>query len=102
MLAGLAHAGRASADPFLLPSEKQGSWTASDKELHFASALAISASFRAADRSQAASFGIAVGVGTLKELFDGAVRGRGASWKDLVVDIAGAAAGFLIVDALDR
>jgi uncharacterized protein YfiM (DUF2279 family) len=94
----------AGAGSFLLPADQQGGWLAADKELHFAASLAISASARSAGASDGTSFGVAVGAGTLKELWDATFRpGRpGASWKDLVADIAGAAAGFLIVDAIDR
>jgi hypothetical protein len=66
--------------------------------------LAIAASLRAAGESDGLSFGVSVGAGTLKEIYDGTIRpGRpGASWKDLLADVVGAAAGVLIVDALDR
>jgi uncharacterized protein YfiM (DUF2279 family) len=104
VLVALAAAPRTVAGPFLLPADEQGGWFAADKELHFAASLAISASTRSAGASDGASFGIAVGAGTVKELWDATLRpGKpGASWKDLLADIAGAAAGFLIVDAIDR
>jgi hypothetical protein len=52
------------------------------------------------------SFGGAVGIGILKEAIDAARKskrgGRGASLRDLVADIVGAAAGVAIVAAMDR
>jgi uncharacterized protein YfiM (DUF2279 family) len=45
-------------------------------------------------------------VGLLKEAYDATIRPRrlqrGASWKDLVVDLAGAAAGIAVLSAIDR
>jgi uncharacterized protein YfiM (DUF2279 family) len=97
--------GPAAAGVFL-PADAQGGWTAADKEIHFASCLAISASLRAGGRTDAESFGCAVGIGVLKEVYDATLkphpRRRGASWKDLVADVLGAAAGIAIVGALDR
>ena|SRR2546427_2781758 len=105
-LASPQAAGTAAADPFLLPPGAQGGWTAADKELHFAGSLAIAATLRVAGRGEGASFGCAVGVGALKEIYDGALKprrkGRGASWKDLVADALGAAAGVALVKTLDR
>jgi uncharacterized protein YfiM (DUF2279 family) len=96
----------AAADPFFLPASSQGGWLAVDKEAHFAGSLAISASLRAADRTDAESFGGSVGIGLLKELYDAtlkpSLKGRGLSWKDLAADILGAAAGVAIAGALDR
>ena len=95
----------AAADLFL-PASAQGGWTAVDKELHFAGCFAISASFRVVGRSDGESFGYAVGVGVVKELYDATLkprpRRRGASWKDLIADALGAAAGIAIVGALKR
>ena len=49
--------------------------------------------------------GVTFGVGVAKEIFDAAFKparqGRGASRKDLVVDLLGAAAGVLFVRVLD-
>jgi uncharacterized protein YfiM (DUF2279 family) len=105
-LAIVSWSGAAAADPFFLPPASQGGWLAADKEIHFAGCLAISASLRAAARSDGESFGVAVGVGVLKEFYDATLKprrkGRGASWKDLAADVLGAAAGIAIVGALDR
>lgn len=90
---------------FLSPAA-QGAWVASDKELHFAGSLAIAASLRVEGRSPRTALGVTLGVGILKEAYDAALKprrmGRGASWKDLVADLAGAAAGVAIAGALDR
>lgn len=98
--------GPATAEPFFLPASAEGRWTAADKQLHFAGSLAISASFRTVGRTDAESFGGAVGIGVLKEIYDATLKprrkGRGASWKDLAADILGAAAGIAIAGALDR
>jgi len=97
---------RAAADPLFLGSAAQGSWSAADKQLHFAGSLAIAASLKVAGCSDAQSFGGAVAVGVLKEIHDATLkpshRGRGASRKDLAMDLLGAAAGIAIVDAMDR
>jgi uncharacterized protein YfiM (DUF2279 family) len=49
---------------------------------------------------------VTVGLGFAKELYDAAwkpaSRGRGASRKDLVMDLLGAAAGVLLLRAVDR
>jgi VanZ family protein len=98
--------GSASAADLLLPASAQGGWTAADKELHFAGCLAIAASLRVAGRSDVESFGGAVGVGVIKEVYDATLKPsrsrRGASWKDLIADALGAAAGIAIVGALKR
>jgi uncharacterized protein YfiM (DUF2279 family) len=89
----------------LLSSADQGSWTAADKELHAAGSLAIAASIRVTGRSEAESFTAAVSVGVLKEIYDATLKPapakRGASWKDLAADILGAAAGVLLLRAMD-
>lgn len=93
----------ASATVFL-SSADQGSWTAPDKELHFAGSLAVAASIRVTGRSEAESFTAAVSVGVLKELYDATIKPstkKGASWKDLAADILGAAAGVLLLRAMD-
>ena len=98
--------GPATAEPFFLPASAEGRWTAADKELHFAGSLAISASLRTVGRTDGESFGGAVAIGALKEVYDATLKprrkGRGASWKDLAADILGAAAGIAIAGALDR
>ncbi len=96
----------AGAAPVFLSSAEQGPWLASDKELHFAGSLAIAASLRVEGQSRRAAIAGTFGVGLLKEAYDAAVKprrmGRGASWKDLAADLAGALAGVAIVSALDR
>ena len=88
-----------------LSSADQGSWTAADKELHAAGSLAIAASIRVTGRSEAESFTAAVSVGVLKEIYDATLKPapakRGASWKDLAADILGAAAGVLLLRAME-
>ena len=88
-----------------LSSADQGSWTAADKELHAAGSLAIAASIRVTGRSEAESFTAAVSVGVLKEIYDATLKPapakRGASWKDLAADILGAAAGVLLLHAME-
>lgn len=88
-----------------LSSAEQGSWTAADKELHAAGSLAIAASIRVTGRSDAESFTAAVSVGVLKEIYDATLKPsphkRGASWKDLAADILGAAAGVLLLRAME-
>ena len=99
-------AGPANAEPFFLPASAEGRWTAADKQLHFAGSLAISASLGTVGRTDGESFGGAVGIGVLKEIYDATLKPRrkvrGASWKDLAADILGAAAGIAIAGALDR
>jgi len=96
----------ALAKPFLLPLEREGSWVASDKSLHFAGSAALALSARAAGRGEEASFGISFGFGIVKEAYDATLKpagpGRGASRKDIVVDLLGAAAGILLFRVLDR
>jgi len=96
----------ASTAPIFLSSAEQGPWLASDKELHFAGSLAIAASLRVEGESRRTAIAGTFGVGLLKEAYDVALKphrsGRGASWKDLVADLAGALAGVAIVSALDR
>jgi uncharacterized protein YfiM (DUF2279 family) len=96
----------AAASPLFLSSADQGPWLAADKELHFAGSLAIAASLRVEGQSRGTSVAGTFSVGLLKEMYDTAVKprrmGRGASWKDLAADLAGALAGVLVVSALDR
>ncbi len=95
-----------SASPLFLSPAAQGPWIAADKELHFAGSLAIAASLRVEGRSRRTALTATLGVGILKEAYDAALKprrmGRGASWKDLVADLAGAIAGVAIAGALDR
>jgi uncharacterized protein YfiM (DUF2279 family) len=48
---------------------------------------------------------VTFGVGLFKEAYDAAIKprrmGRGASWKDLAADLAGALAGVALVSAMD-
>ena len=93
------------ASPLFLSSKDQGPWLAADKELHFAGSLAIAASLRIEGRDRGTSVGVTFGVGILKEAYDAALKpkrmGRGASWKDLAADLAGALAGVALAGALD-
>jgi uncharacterized protein YfiM (DUF2279 family) len=97
---------QAAASPLFLSSADQGPWLAADKELHFAGSLAIAASLRVEGQSRRTSVAGTFSVGILKEAYDAAIKprrmGRGASWKDLAADLAGALAGVLVVSALDR
>ena len=109
MLAAIAtgfSGGPASADPLFLPAADQGSWLAADKELHFAGSLAIAASLRIEGRRRETALAMTFGIGLLKEAYDATLKPRrlrrGASWKDLVVDLAGAAAGVALLSAIDR
>ena len=95
-----------SATPLFLSAAEQGPWLAADKELHFAGSLAIAASLRVEGQSWKRAIAATFGVGLLKETYDVALKprrmGRGASWKDLAADLAGAIAGVAILSALDR
>ena len=96
----------AAAEPILLPMEREGAWTAPDRLLHFGGSLAIAASLRVEGRGRSEALGLTLGVGVAKEVYDAAFKprrfGRGASRKDLIADLAGAAAGVLLLGALDR
>lgn len=98
--------GAAEADPLFLSAADQGSWLAADKGLHFAGSLAIAASLRVEGRARGTALAATFGVGLLKEAYDATVKPRrlrrGASWKDLVADLAGAAAGVAVLSAIDR
>jgi len=106
LLAAALWCAPAAASPLFLSSADQGSWLAADKELHFAGSLAIAASLRVEGQSRRTSIAGTFGVGLLKETYDAALKprrmGRGASWKDLAADLAGALAGVALVSALDR
>lgn len=96
----------AAAEPFLLPLDREGSWTAADRQLHFAGSLAIASSLRVEGRDRAEALALTVGIGIAKEVYDATLKprrlGRGASRKDLVADVAGAVAGILLLAAFDR
>ena len=96
----------AHAERLFLPLEREGSWLGSDKTLHFAGSMAIAASLRVEGRDEGSAVGVTIGLGVAKEIFDAAFKparqGRGASRKDLVVDLLGAAAGILFIRAIDR
>jgi uncharacterized protein YfiM (DUF2279 family) len=106
LLAACCGAARAGDDPPPIAAGAKEGWLTADKQLHASGSLAIAASIRVAGGTEWQSFGGAVGVGILKEAYDAARRskraGRGASWKDLVADILGAAAGVALVAAMDR
>jgi uncharacterized protein YfiM (DUF2279 family) len=91
--------------PLFLSSADQGPWLAADKELHFAGSLAIAASLRVEGQRRGTSVAVTFGVGLFKEAYDAAIKprrmGRGASWKDLAADLAGALAGVALVSAMD-
>jgi len=95
-----------SAEPLFLSSADQGPLLAADKELHFAGSLAIAASLRVEGQSRRTALAATFGIGLLKETYDVALKPRrlkrGASWKDLAADLAGALAGVAIVSAIDR
>jgi uncharacterized protein YfiM (DUF2279 family) len=97
---------RGSPAPLFLSSSEQGPWLAADKELHFAASLAIAASLRVEGESRTTAVAATFSIGWLKETYDVALKprrlGRGASWKDLAADLAGALAGVALVSALDR
>jgi uncharacterized protein YfiM (DUF2279 family) len=99
-------AGAITPAPFLLPRDREGSWLASDRQLHFAGSLAISASLRVEGRSRAEAVVGSFAVGVAKEIYDAALKprrlGRGASRKDLVADLLGALAGVALIAAVDR
>ncbi len=96
----------ASAARIFVPLDQEGSWTAPDKQVHFGACLAIAASLRVEGRSRTQSVVGSFTVGIAKEIYDATLKprrlGRGASRKDLVVDLLGAVAGVLIVAAADR
>lgn len=98
---------RAAGDPdSVRHAAATDSWLAADKQLHATGSLAIAASIRVCGGTEWQSFGGAVGIGILKEAIDAARKskrgGRGASLRDLIADIFGAAAGVAIVAAMDR
>lgn len=96
----------ARGEPLFLPLEREGSWIASDKTLHFAGSFALAASLRIQGQEEGTAVGVTFSAGMAKEIYDAMLKparyGRGASRKDLVVDLLGAAAGILFVRAVDR
>ncbi len=105
--AALTAAPRAAiAEPFLLPVEREGAWTAPDRQIHFGASLAIASSLRVEGRDRSTALALTAGIGVAKEIYDATFKprrlGRGASRKDLIADLAGAAAGILLLAAFDR
>jgi uncharacterized protein YfiM (DUF2279 family) len=104
LAAGRVHT--AEGDPLFLSAADQGSWIAADKELHFAGSLAIAGSLRVEGQSCKAALAVTFGVALLKEAYDVTIKPRhlrrGASWKDLVADLAGALAGVAELRAIDH
>jgi uncharacterized protein YfiM (DUF2279 family) len=96
----------AASAGLLLPIRSEGPWLRADRELHFAVSLAMAASWRVEGRSRGTAFCLSFGLGIAKEGYDAALKprrlGRGMSRKDLVADLLGAAAGVLLLSALDR
>lgn len=96
----------ARAESFFLPLEQEGSWLGSDKTLHFAASFAIAASWRVEGEREETAAGLTISLGVAKEIYDATFRpaghGRGASRKDLLVDVLGTAAGILFMRAVDR
>jgi uncharacterized protein YfiM (DUF2279 family) len=102
-----AVAAPAARSGLLLPRAAEGPWLRSDRALHFGVCLAMAASFRVAGRDRGTAFGLSFGVGVGKEIADATLKPagagpRGMSRRDLVADLLGAAAGVLLLDAIDR
>ena len=97
----------ARAERLFLPRESEGPWLASDKTLHFAASFAIAVSCRVGGESEGTAAGVTIGVGVAKELYDATIRPaspgmpRGASRRDLLMDLLGTAAGILFIRAID-
>ena len=93
------------AEPLFLPAERQGSWTAADKQLHFAGSLALAASLHVKGWDEGESIGATIGAGLLKEIYDATIKpgakSRGVSIRDLAADVLGAVAGALLVSTLE-
>jgi len=96
------------AERFFLPRESEGPWLSSDKTLHFAGSFAIAVSCRIEGESEGTAAGVTMGLGVAKEIYDATLRParlgvpRGASRRDLLMDLLGTAAGILFVRAIDR
>ena len=108
LAAAAAFPAASRAERLFLPRESEGPWLSSDKTLHFSASFAIAVSCRVEGQSEAAAAGVTVGVGVAKELYDATIRParpgapRGASRKDLLMDLLGTAAGILFIRAIDR
>ncbi|HET9951164.1 MAG TPA: hypothetical protein VFS09_05145 [Candidatus Eisenbacteria bacterium] len=98
----------ARAERVFLPRESEGPWLSSDKTLHFAASFAIAASCRVEGESEGTAAGVTIGIGVAKEVYDATFRParpgvpRGASRRDLLMDLLGTAAGILFIRAIDR
>lgn len=68
------------------------SWVGADKLKHFASSYVL---FVAGEREWDRGLTVSIGIGLGKEIYDGLFR-RGFSYKDLIWDLAGIAAAYLI------
>jgi len=106
LLLSVLAAAPADGSTLFLRGADQGPWLAADKELHFAGSLAIAASIRVEGRDRATAVAATMGIGLLKEAYDATIKprrlGRGASWKDLAADLAGALAGVALLRAIER
>jgi uncharacterized protein YfiM (DUF2279 family) len=106
LLLALIFPSAASAESFFLPREQEGAWLRADRQVHFAGSLAISASLRVQGSSKEEALVGTFAIGIAKEIYDATLKpkrlGRGASRRDLVADILGAAAGVLLLSAIDR
>jgi putative lipoprotein len=81
-------------------------WTGRDKAEHFFTSMAIAAGYmRAAGnpdhaaRSRHEAVALVVSLGTLKELNDARVPGKGWSWRDMAWNVAGAVIGARLEDS---
>jgi uncharacterized protein YfiM (DUF2279 family) len=96
----------AHAESFFLPREQEGPWLRADRQVHFGGSMAISASLRVQGSSKEGAVAGTFAIGIAKEIYDATLKpkhlGRGASRRDLVADLLGAAAGVLLVAAIDR
>ncbi|GEM_PF-1401262 len=77
---------------FVMFSSGCGSFTASDKWNHFAFSASFSSVAVAASSEPAGSAAFTVGLGLLKEVYDG-LYGSGFQIWDLAADVAGAVTG---------
>lgn len=85
-------------------------WFATDKAHHFLVSAFMTAAVNYTtreeisldrDASQHISIGISLSVGLGKEIFDGTIRKRHFSYKDLVADCAGIVVGILLFNATE-
>lgn len=80
-------------------------WSGPDKALHFGASAVIAAAAAQSAKNHEHSdckafrigFVVSSGVGVAKEIADDNIRQVGWSWRDLVMDVLGAAAGSWIV-----